>query len=73
MVFVNTNDGRERHGTVITALGIDPKTLTSECLEALGKEFGCTFERGDLLIWIEASEERAEHIFEILRNRYSPW
>ncbi len=69
MVFYNKQEGRERHGTVIASLGIDPKTLTDKFLASLEKEFGCPFERGDLLIWVEASEDRAEQIFEKLRKR----
>jgi len=69
MVFFNEDEGRERYGTVIAALGMDPKKLTDKYLEALGKEFGCSFERGELLIWVEATEDRAEEIFEILRKR----
>jgi hypothetical protein len=71
MVFLNKDQGRERHGTVIAALGIDPKTLTDKFLASLEKEFGCPFEKGELLIWVEASEERAEEIFEVLRKRNS--
>lgn len=69
MVFCNKEEGMERHGTVIAALGIDPRTLTEKFLKSLEKEFGCPFEKGELLIWVEASEERAEEIFEILRKR----
>jgi len=69
MVFFNEDEGRERYGTVIASLGMDPKKLTDKYMEALGKEFGCAFERGELLIWVEASEDRAEEIFEILRKR----
>ncbi|MFH1116687.1 MAG: hypothetical protein V1792_22455 [Pseudomonadota bacterium] len=71
MVFYNKEAGRDRHGTVIAALGIDPKKLTDKVLASWEKEFGCPFERGDLLIWVEASEERAEEIFEKLRKRNS--
>lgn len=69
MVFYNEEEGRERHGTVIAALGIDPQALTEKLLKSLEKEFGCPFEKGELLVWVEASEERAEEIFEILRKR----
>ena len=71
MVFYNREAGRDRYGTVIAALGIDPKTLTDKFLASLEKEFGCPFDKGDLLIWVEASEKRAEEIFEKLRKRNS--
>ncbi len=71
MVFYNGEAGRDRYGTVIAALGIDPKTVTDEFLASLKREFGCPFDKGELLIWVEASEERAEEIFEILRKRNS--
>ncbi len=71
MFFSNKDGGNERHGTVIAALGINPKELTEKYLESLAREFGCAFERGDLLIWVEASEERTEQIFETLRKRNS--
>ena len=45
MVFCNKDEGNERHGTVIEALGINPKTLTIKYLESLEKEFGCVFEK----------------------------
>lgn len=73
MVFCNLEDGRERHGTVIASLGINPKTMSDGFLAALEKEFGCPFDRGELLIWVEASEQRAEEIFEILRRRNAPY
>ncbi|MGA8833790.1 MAG: hypothetical protein WB554_19485, partial [Desulfomonilaceae bacterium] len=71
MFFSNKDEGNERHGTVIAALGINPKNLTEKYLELLAKEFGCTFEKGELLIWVETNEERAEQIFETLRKRNS--
>lgn len=71
MFFSNKDQQNERHGTVIAALGINPKNVTETYLESLAKEFGCTFEKGDLLIWVEASEKRAEEIFDILRKRNS--
>lgn len=71
MVFCNKDREQERHGTVIEALGINPKTLTNNYLESLEKEFGCGFERGELLIWVEANAERAEQIFDSLRKRHS--
>jgi len=71
MFFSNKNEGNERHGTVIAALGINPKKLTGIYLESLTREFGCAFEKGDLIIWVEASEQRAEQIFETLRKRNS--
>ena len=69
MFFSNKDEGNERYGAVIAALGINPKKLTEKYLESLTKEFGCAFEKGDLLIWVEANEERAEQIFETLRKR----
>jgi hypothetical protein len=69
MVFSNNEQGHVRHGTVILALGINPKNLTEKSLELLAKEFGCAFEKGELLIWVEATEQRAEQIFDILRKR----
>jgi hypothetical protein len=33
------------------------------------KEFGCVFEKGELLIWVETNDERAEQIFDSLRKR----
>ncbi len=69
MVFCNKDEGNERHGTVIEALGINPKTLTIKYLESLEKEFGCVFEKGELLIWVETNAERAEQIFDSLRKR----
>ncbi len=72
MFSFNDSDGQQRYGTVIAALGLDPKKITERYLEALKKEFGCTFERGDLLLWVQAPEERAEHIFETIRKRHFP-
>jgi hypothetical protein len=69
MVFCNKDEGNERHGTVIEALGINPKTLTINYLQSLEKEFGCVFEKGELLIWVETNAERAEQIFDSLRKR----
>ncbi|MCL5123827.1 MAG: hypothetical protein M1511_04875 [Deltaproteobacteria bacterium] len=71
MFFSNKDDGNERHGTVIAALGINPNKLNENYLDSLAKEFGCHFEKGELLIWVEANEERAEQIFETLRRRNS--
>ncbi|MGC8660738.1 MAG: hypothetical protein ACP5U1_16870 [Desulfomonilaceae bacterium] len=71
MFFSNNDDGNERHGTVIAALGINPNMLTESYLDSLSKEFGCRFEKGELLIWVEASEDRADQIFETLRRRNS--
>ena len=71
MVFCNKDEGNERHGTVIEALGINPKTLTIKYLESLEKEFGCVFEKGELLIWVETNAERAEQIFDYLRKKHS--
>ena len=71
MVFCNKEAGNERHGTVIEALGINPSTLTDKHLESLAKEFGCVFEKGELLIWVETDAERAEQIFDSLRKRHS--
>jgi hypothetical protein len=71
MVFCNKDEGNERHGTVIEALGINPKTLTIKYMESLEKEFGCVFEKGELLIWVETNAERAEQIFDSLRKRHS--
>jgi hypothetical protein len=72
MFFFNDDDGQERYGTVIASLGLDPKKVTEGYLDALKKEFGCVFEKGQLLIWVQESEERAEQIFEILRKRHFP-
>lgn len=71
MVFCNRDADNERHGTVIEALGINPSTLTDKHLESLEKEFGCVFEKGELLIWVETDAERAEQIFDSLRKRHS--
>ena len=73
MFFFNDSEGKERYGTVMASLGIDPKKVTPEYLKALSKEFGCLFDRGESLIWVQESEERAEQIFEILRKRYFPF
>jgi hypothetical protein len=40
-------------------------------MESLEKEFGCVFEKGELLIWVETNAERAEQIFDSLRKRHS--
>jgi hypothetical protein len=69
MFFSHKGDGSKRYGTVIAALGIDPEELTPSKLALLEKEFGCSFERGQMLIWIECEEHRAEQIFDILRRR----
>jgi|GEM_PF-1095363 hypothetical protein len=73
MVFCNDSEGKKRYGTVIASLGIDPKKVTEKYLESLTKEFGCVFERGELLLWVQETEERAEQIFEILRKRHFPF
>lgn len=73
MFFSYKDDGNERHGTVIASLGLNPRKLTGEYLKSLEREFGCAFEIGELLIWVEASEERADQVFEILRRRNSPF
>ncbi|MGB6063724.1 MAG: hypothetical protein WBG50_02885 [Desulfomonilaceae bacterium] len=73
MVFFNDSDGKVRYGTVIASLGIDPKIVTGKYLESLCAEFGCIFEKGELLLWVQATEERADQIFEILRKRYFPF
>lgn len=72
MFFFNDADGQQRYGTVIASLGLDPKKVTDGYLDSLKKEFGCVFEKGQLLIWVQESEERAEQIFEILRKRHFP-
>ena len=72
MFFNNDSEGNERYGTVIASLGIDPKKVTEPYLESLSKEFGCVFEKGELLLWVQDTEERAEQIFEILRKRHFP-
>jgi hypothetical protein len=69
MFFSHKGDGVKRYGTVIAALGIDPEHLTPGHLKLLEKEFGCLFEKGQMLIWVEADESRADEIFEILRRR----
>lgn len=73
MVFYNESEGRKRFGTVIASLGIDPTKITAKYVEALTDEFGCVFERGDLLLWVQETEERAEQIFETLRKRHFPF
>ncbi|MFA6222623.1 MAG: hypothetical protein WC647_09955 [Desulfomonilaceae bacterium] len=73
MVFSHQDEENERHGTVIASLGMNPSKITGNYLESLEREFGCAFERGDLLIWVEANEERAEQIFETLRKRNCPF
>ena len=73
MFFHNDGQGKQRYGTVIAALGIDPKNVTQNYLESLTKEFGCIFEKGESLLWVQASEERAEQLFEILRKRHFPF
>ncbi len=72
-MFLNESEGRKRYGTVIASLGIDPKSVTQKYLDALTKEFECLFERGELLLWVQATEERADQIFEILRKRHFPF
>ena len=73
MFFSNGQNGTRRHGTVIASLGIDPTKLNKEYLAELEAEFGCNFEIGQLLVWVEADEERADDIFDILRRRNSPY
>lgn len=73
MFFAHKENGAKRHGTVIASLGIDPTRLSEDYLKALKSEFGCNFEAGQLLIWVEADEEQAEQIFETLRRRNSPY
>jgi hypothetical protein len=73
MVFYNESEGKKRYGTVIASLGIDPKKVNQRYLDALTKEFGCVFERGELLLWVQETEDRAEHIFEVLRKRNFPF
>lgn len=73
MFFRNDIEGKERYGTVIAALGLDPKKVTPEFLKSLEKEFGCPFERGKSLIWVQETEERAEQIFDTLAKKYFPF
>jgi len=73
MFFHNDGQGKRRYGTVIAALGIDPKNVTQKYVESLTKEFGCIFEKGESLLWVQAGEERAEQLFEILRRRHFPF
>ncbi len=71
MFFSHKENGAERHGTVIASLGIDPAKISGDYLKALEIEFGCIFETGQLLVWVEAEEEKAEQIFDTLRRRNS--
>jgi len=73
MVFYNDSEGKKRYGTVIASLGIDPNKVTEKYLASLTQEFGCVFERGELLLWVQETEERAEEVFEILRKRHFPF
>ncbi len=73
MFFRNDSEGKERYGTVIAALGLDPKKLTPNFLKSLEKEFGCLFERGESLLWVQETEERAEQIFDILTKKFFPF
>jgi hypothetical protein len=73
MFFSHKENGSKRHGTVIASLGINPCKVTDDYLKALEREFGCNFEAGELLVWVEAGEEKAEKIFETLRRRNSPF
>jgi hypothetical protein len=73
MFFRNDIEGKERYGTVIAALGLDPKKVTPEFLKSLEKEFGCPFERGESLIWVQETGERAEQIFDTLTKKYFPF
>ena len=70
MFFRNDSEGKERYGAVIASLGLDPKKVTPEFLRSLEKEFGCPFERGESLIWVQENEERAEQIFDTLGKKY---
>ena len=72
-MFCNESEGKKRYGTVIASLGIDPNKMTEAYLESLMKEFGCVFERGELLLWVQETEERAGQIFDTLRKRYFPF
>ncbi len=71
MFFSHKENGARRHGAVIASLGIDPAKINGDYLKALENEFGCNFETGQLLVWVEAEEERAEQIFDTLRRRNS--
>jgi hypothetical protein len=73
MVFAYKEQGNERHGTVMASLGMNPGKVTTEYLKSLEREFGCAFESGELLIWVEANEDQAEQIFDTLRRRNSPY
>jgi hypothetical protein len=73
MFFFNDTEGKERYGTVMASLGLDPKKVTPEFLKSLEKEFGCPFERGESLIWVQETEERAEQIFDSLSKKYFPF
>jgi hypothetical protein len=73
MFFRNDVEGKERYGTVIASLGLDPQKVTPEFLKSLEKEFGCPFERGESLIWAQETEERAEQIFDTLAKKYFPF
>jgi hypothetical protein len=73
MVFYNESEGKQRYGTVIASLGIDPNKITEKYLESLTREFGCVFERGELLLWVQETEDRAEQIFDTLRKRHFPF
>ena len=70
MFLRNGSEGKERYGTVIASLGLDPKKVTREFLRSLEREFGCSFERGESLIWVQENEERAEQIFDTLGKKY---
>jgi hypothetical protein len=72
-MFCNESGGKKRYGTVIASLGIDPKKMTQAYLDSLTKEFGCVFERGELILWVQETEDRAGQIFDILRRRYFPF
>jgi len=72
-MFCNDSDGKERYGTAIASLGIDPKKVTEKYLEPLEQEFGCVFQKGELLIWVQESQEKAEYIIETLRKRHFPF
>jgi len=73
-MFLSTDgQGKQHYGTVIAALGIDPKIVTQSYRDSLKKEFGCVFFRSESLLWVQAGEERAEQIFELLRKRHFPF
>ncbi len=46
MFFSNKDDGNERHGTVIAALGIDPNKLNENYLEFFSKRIRVPLRKG---------------------------